>query len=356
MERGGLETLLMNYYRHINRNEIQFDFLVHRYKRAAYDEEIESLGGKIYRLPRLNPFSRSYKTSLYNFFIEHPEYRIVHVHQDCLSSIILKAAKECGIEVRIAHSHSSSQDKNLKYPLKLFFRHSIPKYATHLLACGELAGKWMFGDAGFTILNNAIDTKKYIFSLAKKQQIRFRFGIKEDEFVIGHVGRFSPVKNHKFILDVFVAIQEQCKAKLLLVGDGPLRTNIEREVKKLKLDDKVIFTGPRNDVSDLLQAMDVFILPSRYEGFGIVALEAQAAGLPCFISDRVPGDCRITDLIRQIPLSTGAAVWADHIMHSAGTARRNTMQEICDACFDITINAKMLEEYYKTQYNNESAN
>ena len=348
MNRGGLETLLMNYYRHINRAEIQFDFLVHRYNRAAYDDEIESLGGKIYRLPRLNPFSIIYKRSLAAFFNTHPEYQIVHAHLDCMSSVVLKAAKECGVEVRIAHSHSSSQDKNLKYPLKLFFRHFIPKYATHLLACGELAGKWMFRGADFKIMNNAIDTKKYIFSLAKKQQIRFRFGIKEDEFVIGHVGRFSPVKNHRFILDVFAAIQEQCKAKLLLVGDGPLRTNIEREVKKLKLDDKVIFTGIRNDVPDLLQAMDVFVFPSMYEGLPLTIIEAQAAGLPCFISDKVPLECKITNLVQQIPVNAGVKAWTDGIMRSTTVARRNTDQGICEAGFDICTNTELLERYYKS--------
>lgn len=348
MNRGGLETLLMNYYRHINRGEIQFDFLVHRYNRAAYDDEIELLGGKIYRLPCLNPFSRNYKTSLYNFFIEHPEYRIIHVHQDCLSSIILKVAKECGVEVRIAHSHSSCQDKNLKYPLKLFFRHFIPKYATHLLACGEVAGKWMFCGADFKILNNAIDTKKYIFSPAKRRQIRSQFGIKEDEFVIGHVGRFSPVKNHRFILDVFCAIQEQCKAKLLLIGDGPLRTTIERKVKKLRVDNKVIFTGIRDDVTDLLQVMDIFILPSIYEGLPLTIIEAQAAGLPCFISDKVPLECKITDLVQQIPVNAGIKAWIDSIMQNTTIARRNTSQEIFRAGFDICTNTELLERYYKS--------
>lgn len=349
MNRGGLETLLVNYYRHINRAEIQFDFLVHRYNRAAYDDEIESLGGKIYRLPRLNPFSIIYKRSLVAFFKTHPEYQIVHAHLDCMSSVVLKAAKECGVKVRIAHSHSSSQDKNMKYPLKLFFRHFIPKYATHLLACGKLAGKWMFGNAGFTILNNSIDSAKYTASPEKRKEMRNSFGIKNNEFVLGHVGRFSPVKNHRFILDVFAAIQEQCKAKLLLVGDGPLRTNIELEAKKLKLDDKVIFTGIRNDVPDLLQAMDVFVFPSIYEGFGIAVIEAQASGLLCFTSDGVPVECNVTGLVHQMDLRAGASAWAEAIISTMhDNIRRSYRKEICDAGYDINDNSERLTIFYKS--------
>lgn len=348
MNRGGLETLLMNYYRHINRAEIQFDFLVHRYNRAAYDDEIESLGGKIYRLPRLNPFSIIYKRSLAEFFKTHPEYQIVHAHLDCMSSVVLKAAKECGVGVRIAHSHSSSQDKNLKYPLKLFFRHFIPKYATHLLACGELAGKWMFGNVGFTILNNAIDSAKYTASPEKRKEMRNSFGIKKNEFVLGHVGRFSPVKNHDFIIDIFMAVQKRINAKLLLVGNGKLKTKITNKVKRFGLTDKVIFTGIRNDVPDLLPAMDAFVFPSIYEGLPLTLIEAQAAGLPCFISSKVPLDCKITDLVQQIPLTDNAEIWADHIIQSLGIPKLNTRQKIYDAGFDICMNAKFLENYYKS--------
>lgn len=172
MERGGLESMLMNYYRHIDREKIQFDFLVHRQERAAFDDEIEALGGRIYRLPRLVPWSKSYLSALNRFFDEHTGYKVVHVHQDCLSSVILKAAKQHDVPVRIAHSHNANQDKNLKYPIKLWYKRSIPEYATNLFACGKDAGDWMFGGASYQIINNAIDVAAYTYDPTKRQEMR----------------------------------------------------------------------------------------------------------------------------------------------------------------------------------------
>ena len=172
MDRGGLESMLMNYYRHIDREKIQFDFLVHRQERAAFDDEIETLGGRIYRLPRLVPWSKSYLSALNRFFDEHTEYKVVHVHQDCLSSVILKAAKQHDVPVRIAHSHSANQDKNLKYLIKLWYKRSIPEYATNLFACGKDAGDWMFGGASYQIINNAIDVAAYTYDPTKRQEMR----------------------------------------------------------------------------------------------------------------------------------------------------------------------------------------
>ena len=171
MGRGGLESMIMNYYRHIDREKVQFDFLVHRQERAAFDDEIESLGGRIYRLPRLVPWSKSYLSALNRFFEEHPEYKVVHVHQDCLSSVILKVAAQHNVPVRVAHSHSANQDKNLKYPVKLWCRRSIPRCATHLFACGKDAGDWMFGGASYQIINNAIDTTAYTYDTNKRVEL-----------------------------------------------------------------------------------------------------------------------------------------------------------------------------------------
>ena len=346
MNRGGLETMLMNYYRHVDRKKVQFDFLVHRQERAAYDDEIESLGGILYRLPRLVPWSWSYLFALDQFFIDHPEYQIVHVHQDCLSSVILKAAKQHGVPVRIAHSHNSMQDKNLKYPIKLWYRQFIPKYATALFSCGKDAGEWMFGKHGFQILNNAIDCGAYSYSIERRDLLRAELSISENTFVVGHVGRFSPQKNHDFLIDIFASIHEQRPdSVLLLVGDGELRSQIESKVRDLGLQKHVIFTGVRSDVADLMQAMDVFVFPSLYEGFGIVALEAQAAGLPCVTSDQVPSDCILTDLVTQIPLVASPDQWSEYILSCAQT-RNNTYDQLCAAGFDIVANAQFLEEFY----------
>lgn len=347
MNRGGLETMLMNYYRHIDCTQVQFDFLTHRPYDGDYGEEIKSLGGIIYHLPVLNPFSRNYKIALRSFFKNHPEYQVVHVHQDCLSSVILKEAKKCGVPVRIAHSHSSSQDKDIKYPIKMFWRLFIPKYTTDLLACSNDAGKWMFRGEDFSILNNAIDAKLYEYSPQRKYEQRTKWGILESELVVGHVGRFSPAKNHAFLLDIFYEIQKQIPSKLLLVGDGELRADIEKKIADLKLQDKVIMTGVRSDVADLFQAMDVFVFPSNYEGLPVTMIEAQASGLPCLISDKVPIECKKTDLVQQIPLSIGARVWAKATMKAAKeTLREDRSAQIKAAGFDIAENAKWLQEYY----------
>ena len=202
MGRGGLETMLMNYYRHIDRSKVQFDFLVHREFEADYDEEIKSLGGRIYHVSRLVPWSRRYKAELRRFFRTHPEYKIVHVHQDCLSSVALQCAKECGIPVRIAHSHNSNQDKNIKYLFKRYYMRKIPETATELFACGKAAGDWMFGGKTYRLLPNAIAAEKYIYEEEKAKKIKKELDL-EKNLVIGHIGRFNPQKNHKFLIDIF---------------------------------------------------------------------------------------------------------------------------------------------------------
>lgn len=352
MNRGGLETMLMNYYRHIDHSQVQFDFLVHRFERADYDDEIESLGGKIYRLPRLNPLRPSYHKSLDSFFDAHPEYQIVHVHQDCMSSIVLRVAKKYCIPVRIAHSHSSNQDKDWKYPIKLFYRTQINKYATSLFACGQQSGQWMFCGHPFRIMNNAIDANAYSFSPSTRAYMRAQLGVDGNAYVIGHVGRFSPPKNHNRLLDIFAEIYRRNNhATLLLVGDDKceLGEKIHQKVQNLDLENNVIFTGVRNDVSELLQAMDVFVFPSNYEGLPVTLVEAQAAGLPCYISDRIPSDCILTDLVKTVPLSASPAIWADNIL-SQRLARRNTYDEIASADFDISTNARWLQNFYIEQW------
>lgn len=346
MGRGGLETMLMNYYRQVDRQRIQFDFLVHRKERWDYDDEIEAMGGRIYRLPRLNPWSLEYKRSLNRFFAKHHEYRIVHSHLDCMSAIPLKAAKHAGVPVRIAHAHSTSQDKNVKYLLKLFYRNQIHKYATRLMACGAEAGDWMFGGEPFEILNNAIDAKQYVYDPNVRERMRMEFGISSDELVVGHVGRFSPPKNHEFLVDVFYEVSKLMPAKLLLVGDGNLRPEIQKKVKELGIKDQVIFAGKRSDVAHLLQAMDVFVFPSVYEGLPLTIVEAQAAGLPCLISERVPIECKKTDLVKQLELKLGAQQWAECVLDQRGVKRYDTYQEISMSGFDVQQNALRLTEYY----------
>ena len=350
MDRGGLETMLMNYYRHMDREKIQFDFLEHRRERAAYDDEIESLGGRIFRLPRLNPLSSNYFHALNAFFAAHPEYRIVHSHLDCMSTYPLRAAKKAKVPVRIAHAHSTNQDRNWKLAFKLISKKLISLYTTDLFACSADAGEWMFGTKDVHILPNAIDIERYAFNLLIRNQTRKALGL-DDAFVIGHVGRFSAVKNHSFLTDVFAQIKRQePNSKLLLVGAGSEMQAVQQKVKALGLGADVIFTGVRNDVANLMQAMDVFVFPSLYEGLGIVLIEAQAAGLPCVVSDVIPREAYLTDLVTAEKLSSSVETWAEKILEKREVLRTDRRSEIAAHGFDITTEAIKLQEFYINAY------
>lgn len=349
MGRGGLETFIMNCYRHIDRDKIQFDFLVHRDFRADYDDEIEALGGRIYRIPVLNPFSISYRKILKEFFETHKEYKIVHSHLDCMSSIPLGVAKKCGIPVRIAHSHNSSQDKNLKYILKLYYKRRIPRVATELFACSKAAGEWTFNGKNFTVIKNGIEAEKFAYNPETRSSLRRELGI-ENSFVIGHVGRFSPQKNHDFLIDIFKEVYDrEPSARLLLVGAGELETEIRDKVNRYKLSEAVIFTGIRTDVDRLMQAMDVFVMPSLYEGLPLVLVEAQSAGLTCVISaDVISAEADITGNVEFVPLSKSTEHWTDVIVRRSlcGKEHSITTEKIRGAGYDIDNTVEFLTNYY----------
>lgn len=347
MGRGGLETMLMNYYRHIDRKRVQFDFLVHRDFEADYDSEIKALGGRIFHISKLIPWSNAYKRELKQFFKSHPEYKIVHVHQDCLSSVALKCAEECDIPVRIAHSHSSSAVKNIKYPIKRHYMKKIPHYATDLFACGEQAGDWMFSGAPYQVIRNAIDTDKYTFSKNIGEVVRDELGL-NDNFIIGHVGNFTPAKNHVFLLDVFQEVLKlENSAKLLLVGGGEGLKHIEDKAKTMGVANNIIFTGSRTDVNRLMQTMDVFVFPSLYEGLPVTMIEAQSAGLRCILSNNVSNECVIVDeLVEKISLEKSPSEWAVHVVEQPNLVRRDFKEEIKKAGYDIRTAAKELENFY----------
>ena len=349
MNRGGLESMIMNYYRNIDRSKVQFDFLTHRpeNEKKDFDDEIYSLGGKIYHISTLNPFSHSYLRELDCFFKTHREYKIIHVHQDCLSGVILKIAKKNRVPVRIAHCHSSSQDKGVKYYIKEYYKRSIKKYATQMFACGKKAGKWMFGCDDFIVIPNAIDADKYKFNVSIREAMRCQLGIGEKCFVLGHVGRFCTVKNHKFIIDILDELRKLDSNTVgVFAGQGELFETIKEEVKQRNLDNNVLFLGLRSDIPDILQAFDVFLLPSLYEGLPVSIVEAQAAGLKCFISDKVPMDCAITNLVEQIKLEAGSKYWATKILESKEYKRKDTFEQIKAAKFEIQENVAYLQTFY----------
>ena len=344
MGRGGIETMLMNHYRQIDRTKVQFDFLVHRDFRADFDDEIEALGGHIYRIPPMNPISANYCKALSDFFRTH-NYRVVHCHLNYMSGVVLAEAKKAGVPVRIAHAHTASMNPGWKQYARQICKYLIPSTATHLLACSTQAGKSVFGNRTFCLMPNAIDAGAFHFSEAVRQEMRTKLGLGE-HFAVMHVGRFGAEKNHRFLLDVFSHLREaEPNAKLVLVGDGALRIEMEERAKRMFPEGAVRFLGIRTDISQLLQAADVFAFPSIFEGFGISVVEAQAAGLPCVMSNTVTDECIVTDLVTALPIDD-PEVWAEEILKKRGTVRTDRLAEIQAAGYDITAAAEKLTRFY----------
>ncbi|WP_394238282.1 glycosyltransferase family 1 protein [Niallia oryzisoli] len=354
MGRGGVETTLMNIFRNIDRNLIQFDFLVTTKDKCDYDDEILSLGGRIHYVPSRKQGIMKSRKALYEFFSVHKEYKIVHQHVSSLSNIeAIKAAKRAGVPVRIIHSRNTQQSgsKLHKY-LHLWNQRDIQSYATDYFACSDLAAKWLYGEKQFTngnykIINNGIQSDKFVFNSEMRDRLRKELGV-EQKLVIGNVGRFNLQKNHMFLLDVFKSVNDaNPNSLLLLIGDGALRGCIEDKIEELGLNANVILTGVRSDISDLLQAMDIFVMPSFYEGLPGTVIEAQGAGLPCLISDTITNEVHITDLVHYASLEDTAEKWRDIILNmTSDFHRRDTQSELVEAGFDMKSIAKELQEYY----------
>lgn len=347
MHRAGLETMLMNYYRNIDRDKIQFDFLTHRSERSDYDDEIERLGGKIYYAPRLYPQNYpKYFKWMKQFFKDHPEYKIVHSHIDAMSYLPLKAAKKANIPVRIAHSHNTSIDKDFKYLLKQYFRSKITTVATDYCTCGQEAGEFLFGDKDFTFIPNAIEVDKFLYAKDLREKKRTELGIK-DEFVIGHVGRLSYQKNHKLLIEIFNAFSKvERNTLLLLIGVGEKEGEIKKQVHDLGLDSKVKFLGNRSDVNELYQAMDVFLMPSFFEGVPVVGVEAQFSDLPCIFSDRVPKEVKFNAKTQFVKLEANLDEWVRSIEKVKNIERNSKAKDLLNSQYDIKVAHSILENYY----------
>lgn len=344
MGRGGIETMLMNYYRHIDRAKVQFDFLVHRDFKADFDDEIEQLGGRIYRMPPMNPLKMSYWKALDTFFREHP-YEIVHCHLNYKSGIVLAAAKNAGVPVRIAHAHTASMSEGWSKLARILMKPLIPKTATHFLACGKAAGDAIFGDTEYGLVANALDASALCFNSEIRSLMRHELGL-TNEYTLIHVGRFGDEKNHTFLVDAFAEVMKtEPAAKLLLAGDGELRTAIEDKVALLLPEGSARFLGVRKDIPELLQAADVFVFPSIFEGLPVTMIEAQAAGLPCVKSDTVTDECVVTDLVKSLPIDDPKR-WAEEILSMKDTPRTDRLTEIQASGYDITAAAEKLTRFY----------
>lgn len=353
---GGVEAVVMNYYRHIDRDRIQFDFIVDRDSKLVPKREIEDLGGRVLEVP---PYQKlpAYIKALGDLF-SRERWQVVHSHINALSVFPLGAAKRAGVPVRIAHSHSTSgKGEWAKNALKALLRTQANRYPTHRFACSEYAGTWLFGNgADFAVVRNAFEVGDFAFDNTVRTCVRNELGLARSQRVIGHVGRFMIQKNHAFLLEVFAELAERCSdAVLVLVGEGALRPLIESRAIECGISERVHFLGQRGDVKRLYQAFDVFVLPSLYEGLGLVGVEAQASGLPCVFSNAIPREVSLTPNCRFLEIGkTDVSLWVD-ALEEAIDAPRPVVDASLFEPYNIDQAARLLEKLYLDACRSEAA-
>lgn len=349
---GGVEAVVMNYYRNIDRDKIQFDFICDEDSTNIPFEEIEKLGGKVILIPPYQKVLKYHKEL--KKVLKEGNYKIVHSHINTLSVFSLFAAKCAGVPVRIAHSHSTTNQKEKKKNLiKQVLRPFSKLFATDYMCCSELAGRWLFGDREYDkgkvyLLNNAIDIEKFEYNEQIRKRKREELGIRDSTLVLGHVGRFVEQKNHMFLIDIFSQVHKENEDTiLLLIGQGPLQNQIKDKVKSLKLEKFVKFLGQRDDVNELYQTFDIFLLPSLYEGLGMVLIEAQCAGCYCIASTEVPKIAKVTNNLNFIKLEDSSELWGIKAVKGLNKVnRKECIKSIKEFGYDIKEENKKLENYY----------
>lgn len=355
---GGAESRVMDLYRSVDRTQVQFDFAVHNAKRDHFDDEIEALGGHIYRLPRFRVYNwLAYRRAWENFFREHPGYVCVHGHMTSTASVYLPAAKRAGVARTVAHARSAGTDSGMKGRLTRLMRRNLWKKTDFCFACSALAGKAVFGEKAWKkglvhVIPNALAVEKFAYDPDKREEMRSRLQV-QDCFVVGHVGRFNPMKNHPFLLEIFAQIQKERKdAALLLLGVGSGMDAAKETARRLGIGDRVHFLGNRENVADYYQAMDFLVFPSLYEGMPGTVLEAQAAGLPCLIADTITPEVKVTGLVQTMSLEAPAREWARKVagepeaLAGAGE-RQGRAEELKQAGFDVSSQAGRMTAFYE---------
>lgn len=362
LQAGGIESFIMNVYRNIDKSKVQFDFLITRDENEFYDEEIKKLGGRKLIIDidkNKNVFIRVFLESIQLYkILKNSDYNIIQVHSGTpLRIFYLFAAKFAGVKTRIYHSHSAEvlgphSFKNIKKIIFYILKMGFPMVGTDYFSCSKLAGEWMYTKRmnhsnKVKIIPNGINVDRFKYDVTTRNRYRRELEI-EDNLVIGHIGRFTEQKNHEFLIDVFYEINKiEKKSKLLLIGSGELEEHIRKKVENLSLSDSVRFLGVRDDVNNIMQAMDIFLLPSHYEGLPVVGVEAQASGLKTIISDNITSEVIFTNNVVKISLDKSAKKWAEEILQSAKAfIRRDNTLDIIKNGYDISSVSKKLEELY----------
>lgn len=361
MDRAGIETMLMNYYRSVDKNQIQFDFLCNKSKIGAYDEEIKNLGGNIYYSPGFNPLKiRKYISFLKDIRTKN-NIDIIHAHNAALSAYTLFCAKKAGFKIRIAHSHSTKIPSNKRicfFDPKWLYKKILKKFvtfeSTYNIACGTEAGRFLFGNKKFDIINNSIFIQNFQFNKLHRSKIRKYYNISDDMILIGHIGRFNIVKNHKFIIDLFKRICENDKSKykLILIGDGELKEKIVKYAESLAIADNLIVLNSCSNVNEFYSAMDIFVLPSKFEGIPVVGIEAQVSGLKCIFSKNVSREAKISNTVTFLSINKKESLklWEQEILSFKRRNRINIETENFGE-YDVENCANELVNIYKKLLN-----
>lgn len=341
MNAGGAETFLMKIYRCLDREKYQLDFCINAPDKCFYEDEIISMGGRIFRIPTKSDDLKKFKADLYRIIKEEKYAYVLRITSSAMGFMEMKIAKKAGAKVCSIRSSNSSDGGDVKalmiHRLGRFLYH---RYVDVRIAPSDLAAIYTFGEKYFragkvNIVNNGLDLKKYGFSQTAREKIREEFGIAENQMLFGNVGRFMDQKNHKFLLAVFGKIlQQKPDSKLLLVGNGVLEDALRAQVKEMGIEEHVIFAGVRSDVPDVLSAMDVFVMTSLYEGMPNTVIEAQATGLPCVIADTITREADITGLVKYLPLGNAEA-WAETVLASVRAKRLDTKEMFVQKKYDI---------------------
>ncbi|MBR2190171.1 MAG: glycosyltransferase [Eubacterium sp.] len=364
MDRAGAETMMMNYLRHIDRNKVHMDFVVNREYESDYEKEIKELGSKVYHLSPIYPNTvREYKKEFKKFLKEHPNYDVIHSNLEERSAYPLAIAKKAGIDLRIVHAHSNLKHVDIKYIFRLYLRKKLRGKYTHSFACSRGTAKWLFGDDKKTIIvRNAIDTGEFKYDENLRKKAREELRIEDDTILIGHVGRFSYEKNHKYLLRTFAEVNKmKPNSRLVLIGGGKnrselrLKDEIIKTIEELNLQDKVIMLGVRDDMPYIMQAIDIFALPSLSEGFPLTLMEAQSLGLKCIVSDNVPKECNVTGEVKYLSANTppDEAAWELLLLKDKKVDPIEMNRKVKAAGYDIKTNAMWLERVYSKAILNE---
>ena len=352
MNRGGLESRLMDIMRSIDKSKVQIDIYSYSFAKGVFDDEIIAMSSTIYYHKSLTVFNMlAYPYYFAKFLKQHPEYQIIHAHQDAWCSVFCKGAMLAGVPVRIAHSRTAATKLTLKNIVRDIIKLHVKKYATHYFAVSDVAAIWLFGrkaydDGKVAIWPNAIDTSKYLYNQQIRDKKRMALGI-DDQLVLLHVGNFVEAKNHPFLIDVFHAFLKNHPQSVLLLAGGGDASFLQRKCCDWGISENVCFLGSRKDVPELLQAADVFVFPSLFEGLPGALLEAQAAGLPCVVSSNITHEAVIVEgIVKSLSLSCGIERWCDAIDQMKTIKRQNTLKYFVQKGFDIKEMVKRLTDFY----------